>query len=297
MADTDIGNEALILVGETSSVPLDALSDRPNDLAIVYTPQLKAVLSRGPWNFATKRTRLTAAGFMDNSSRVVTITGNDRPTADTVVIDTGSFLTAGFLAGDLIGISGAGANDGSHEIASAAALTLTSEIHTELTSQVLTNDTDLKLYAQPGHKWRYKYEQPSDAVKIWAIDEHSMEAQPDWSKNGKYIVTNRINTNDQINVTYIQLVTDTDLMSDLFKEIFAIKLASVLALVIKEDIDLKKELQKHYDFKVKQAFAEEASEGNEDEANFEHRSLGPWESAGRGGFPDGTGRGHHGHGH
>jgi len=281
MADIDIGNRALVLIGETADVPLQALSDRPNDLALVYTPELKSVLSMAPWNFAMKRTRLTAAGFMDNSSRVVTITGNTAPTADTIVIDTGSLLTAGFLDGDRVGISGSGSNDGSYGITTAVALTLTLETFTALSSETLTNDADLKLFAQPAYRWRYKYEQPSDAVKVWAVNEKSVWNQPDWGKEGKFVVTDQIDSNDQINISYIQLVTDTDLMGDFFKECFAIKLASVLAMVVKEDLDMQKKFEKHLDFKIKQAFRENAGEGNLDEANDEHRAPTPWEAAGR----------------
>ncbi|HDZ25117.1 hypothetical protein LCGC14_0359650 [marine sediment metagenome] len=281
MAESDnileVANDALIKVGQK---PVAALTDRPDDLNRIFSTQRDIVLAMAPWTFAMKRSRLTAAGLLDCSSKIITIIGNTDPTADTIADDGTGFVTAGFVGGDRALISGSGNNVGSHPIASVVAATLTSEIYGSLITETLTNDANLKIYAQPANRWSYKYATPSDSVRIWTVNERTDDDQTLWAEEGDYVVTNDID-NDQIHVNYISQVSDPADWSKLFRECLTIKLASELAMSIKESLDEKKMWTKHLDYKLKQAFARNADDGNTVKNIDTSRSSTGWQKAGR----------------
>lgn len=280
MADTDVAlaNRALAIIGE--ALLSASLSENPKVEAI-YASEREALLRRGggAWSFAVKRDRLSAAGLLNCSSKVITIVGNTAPTADTISDDGSGFVTGGFEDGDHVKISGSNSNEATYEIdtveSDGSALNL--EPHEGATSETLTSDTDLKLYALSNEGF-YKYAKPSDCLRVLDVEEINKFNKPiKWKVRGKYIITSYINVNDQINMEYIWKLTDPTLFTSQFEECFFLKLCAAFSLGIKESPDQARMWNTHFNYQFLVATGIEAKENNEDEA----RQETSWQSAGR----------------
>ncbi|MFZ2937657.1 MAG: hypothetical protein WA066_03010 [Candidatus Omnitrophota bacterium] len=165
MTDISICNLALSEIGENQ---ITAFSDKSNiNLENIYKSVRDEVLLLHPWDFAIKRTRLTAKGLLDCSARTIAFVVSSLPT----ITDSGNgFLTAGFEAGDIVNVSGSGSNNTSYKIDSVAAGTLTLESFEIVIAETLVNDADLKLYAQPAYLWSFKYDKPSELTATFIPD-------------------------------------------------------------------------------------------------------------------------------
>lgn len=260
MALTDIDIANMALTNKLGSAKVNALADRDDiNLTNVYNQVRDEVLQLYPWQFALKRTRLTAKGLLNCSARTITFVNSNPDT----IIDSGSgFVTAGFEAGDIVVVGGSSSNDGKYGIASVATGTLTLETYEEVTAEILVNDTDLKLYAKPSNIWNYKYSKPSDCLDIIAVEETTIYNQPNWDVEGDYIVTDEISEDDQIAIEYIKHPTK---FTSPFVTCFTLKLAAELAIPITNDKTLKDSLltefhRTFFDYAAKSAGRSHADE-------------------------------------
>jgi hypothetical protein len=275
--DIAIANRVLATIGGT------LLADGATDLTgneklnAIYPYERDALLSMHPWNFALKRVRLTAAGLLDCSAKTITIADADPDT----ITDSGSGLVSGgFEAGGMVSIIGSASNNTVYGIASVisdgSAMTL--ESHEEATAEVLTNDADLKLYALSA-QGKYKYTKPSDCLRVYRVNEIDVFNQPvKWALEGKFVITEDIDENDQITIQYIAQITNAALFDILFEECFYLKLCAVMSMASKESADQWKMWQTHFQYKFLQATGRNAFEGKTDTANREETG---WEKAGR----------------
>lgn len=272
MATTDVAlvNRALALVGEAL---LEALLSENEKVNAIYSSERDTLLAMHPWTFALKRTRVTVAGLLDCSSKVITFADAD---PDTIADDGSEFVTKGFEDGDIVSIEGSGKNNSSYAVKTVAAGTLTLETHEEVTAEVLTNDTDLKLYALVADG-RYKYPKPSDCLRVHKVNEINVLNEPtDWTKEGKYIVSDTIDSNDQLPIVYIKKITDPTLFDLMFEECLVVKLCGALSMAFKENVEQAKMWMKHFQYKFREATQRNAWEGNPDRT----RKNSSWESAG-----------------
>lgn len=270
----DIMKDALAKVGLYDDAPVSDLAEKPM-YNHIYATQRDLVLSLYPWNFALKRKRITAAGLLDCSAKTITYVVNSG--ADTITDSGSEFVTGGFEDGDIASPSG-GDSNGSYQIATVAAGTLTLETHEDVTAEILTNDTDLKLYALDADGY-YKFAKPSDCLKVRAVNgvKPNQKTVPVWYVKGGYIITTDIDENDQISVEYIQQVTDPTNFSIQFREAITIKLASVLAKAQRDNMWEKKFWEGAFDAYMMEFFRQNAQEGNRDKS----REDTAWQKAGR----------------
>lgn len=272
MTDIEICNLALSEVGEGQ---ITAFSDKANiGLENIYKIIRDNVLILYPWDFALKRTRLTAKGLLDCSTRTITFV-NSNP--DTITDSGSGFVTAGFEAGDKVKVGGSGSNDTTYKIVSVAAGTLTLEKFEEVVAGTLANDTDLKLYVQPAYFWSYKYARPSDCLSVYSVNENALDTEdPKWEVEGDYIVTDEIDSNDQIEIQYIKQITDPTKFSQMFINLFVLKLASRLAITITNDKSLKDFLLGQFNIELLNMLALDARRRNPGR----EEKLTSWQSAG-----------------
>jgi hypothetical protein len=198
---------------------------------------------------------------------------------DTITDDGNGFVDANFETGDIANIAGSATNESTYSVNTVAAGTLTLESHEEVTAEVLTNDTDLKLYALTADG-RFKFPKPSDCLRVHKVNEVNIWNEPyPWAKEGKYILSETIDENDQLPIAYIKQITDPTLFDPLFEECFVVKLCAVMSMADKENADQALMWMKHFDFKFKQATQRNAYESRKRK----RRRNTEWQRNGRGG--------------
>ncbi len=261
MTVIDICNIAL---GKIGSARILALSEKDDvNLTNLYSQTRDKLLQLHHWAFALKRTRLSASGLLSGSGRTIAFVDSNPDT----ITDSGSgFITAGFEAGDIVNVIGSNRNNNPYRIRAVVAGVLTLETFETVVAESLTNVPGLKLYARPAHLFNYKYAEPSDCLDIIAVNETTINNQPAWDIEGGYVVTNEINSNDQIIVQYIRQVLDTTTFSRLFTECLALSLAAELAIVITNDKTLKDALLRELSDVLLNSFVTNTTRGNPDEA-------------------------------
>ena len=258
-SDVKIVNMALARLGDHQLI---ALKDEQRvNLQNVYDQIRDELLSGYPWPFALKRVRLTAAGILDCSAITITFADAD---PDTIADSGSAFLTSGFLDDDIVGVKGSGSNDADLKINTAVAATLTLETAEEVTAEVLTNDTDLKLYAKPAYNWNHKYAIPSDNMRVHSVEENTNEEtdDPTWEVEGDYIVTDAIDEDDQVRMRYVQQITDVTKFSTLFVTCLVLLIASRIAKPMGSDEGNK--LLVEFNNTILDVFAITAGSGNPD---------------------------------
>ncbi len=270
--DVVVVNRALAQIGQALLV---SSIDENEKVKAIYEPERDILTAMHPWGFALKRTRVTAAGLLDCSGKVITFVVNSG--ADTITDDGSGFVTGNFEDGDIANIEGSGNNNNAHELASVAAGLLTLETHEDVTAEVLTNDADLKLYALSADG-RYKFPKPSDCLAVYKVNEINVFNEPTtWTREGKFILSDNINEYDQLPIVYIKQITDPTLFSPLYEECLVVKLCGPLSMAFKENAEQAKMWNKHFDYKFKQATMRNAREGNPDKT----RKNTSWQDAGR----------------
>jgi hypothetical protein len=241
--ETDICNQALSRIGhEKISDVENPTTKAGRQCQLNYANIRDNMFSEYTWNFTIKRDRLTAAGLLDNSSNIISFVVNAG--ADTITDDGSRFLTGEFSDGDKIYITGSGSNNTTYDIDTAAAGTLTLETHESVTAEVLTNDSDLKLYAVPaGDVYSYKYALPADAIKMITVNDMGLTSKPPvWEVEGGYIVTNEKDTNDQIDIKYVQRISDVTKFPSAFNRVLYLKLAAQICMPLTNDRGLYKDI-------------------------------------------------------
>lgn len=281
MADTPthVVNKALIKIGENKVNSIDGTEERAVKAKDIYEGLRDELIGSHPWKFATKRTRLKAAGILDCSSIIVTITD---ASPDTIVLSaTESFVTAGFELGDRVHVSGSDNNNGFFDVSlvtAPVALTLTLDSNEEITAETLTLDTDLKLYLSPSHKYDFKYSKPSDAIRIDSVNEYGTDmAEPHWEEEGAYIVTSELDARDQIDIVYMKQIIDTTKMPVEFVNAWAAYLAAELAQTLSGKRTLRADLFNEMDVHLDRAYERNAMRDNKDRS----KRRTSWQKAGR----------------
>lgn len=274
MAATDLALANRVMVEIGGALLTASLSENPK-LDALYEDERDMVLAMHPWNFALKRARVTAAGLLDCSAKTVSFVENAG--ADTITDSGSEFVTKHFESGDIVSCEGSSNNNATYGAASVTAGTLTLETHETVTAEVLVNNTDLKLYALTANG-RFKFPKPSDCLRVFKVQETTIFNEPyNWTKEGRFIVTDTIDENSQLRIVYIKQVTDPTLFDSLFEECFVAKLCAAMSMADKENMDQAKFWLKHFDYRFKQATQRNAFESNRDTS----RAATGWQSAGR----------------
>lgn len=261
MAVTQVGS-TIDAISDKDDINLQELSDLSRD----------ATLGMYDWKFARKRARVSAAGILDASAKTITFVDSD---PDTITDSGNGFLTAGAEDGDIVSSVETSDNDTAYKIADAAAGTLTLESYEEVTAETLTNDSDLKLYFKPASKWGYKYAKPDGFLRLLSINEYKSN-EDKWDIEGDFIVTNDIDTNDQITMRYIKSVTDESLWPDLFVDVFIYVLASKLVRPLEKD--LKREVA--LNAKARQVLLDGLTSMADEGKQLDERDDTSWQKAG-----------------
>lgn len=263
MALGQVGEPKVSAISDQSDKSLQELADLARD----------ATLGMHDWKFARKRARVFAAGILDASAKTITFADAD---PDTIADNGNGFITSGAEDDDIVKISNSSSNNNAYKIATVAAGLLTLEAFEEVTAEVLINDADLKLYFGPASKWDFKYAKPDGFLRLLGINDYKSN-EDKWDIEGDFIVTNDLDTNDQITIRYIKSITDESLWTDLFTQVFMWKLSAMLVRPFEKDI--KNEIA--LDAKARQVLldglASMAGEGKQ----LDERDDTSWEKAGR----------------
>lgn len=231
--EVELCNMALARVGHKKITALTDDNKAARQCNLHYSNERDNMMAAYPWPFAIKRDRLTAAGIINASAITITITGNTAPTADTIVDSSSTFITSGFENGDRVTIVGSDSNNNTYDVDTVIAGTLTLDPQMAATSETLTNDTDLKLFAAPAFKYAYKYAVPTDILTPLSVNQLSSPSKlPTWEHEGAFIITNEKDANDQIDFYYTKRITDVALFSSDFVRVLYLKIASQLAIVL-----------------------------------------------------------------
>ena len=195
----------------------------------------RAVLRMHPWNYATKRKKITpyqnvaVSNVTWVSSNLIEVTH----AATTYV--AGNYVT-------LVGIEGAIEANGVWEIPSSGIISTTV---TRLTTTDMTLAADLSTYSasatdyirrSPAFGFSYLYALPSGCQRVLKINDSV--ASPSWVVEGGFILSN----DSELEIKYIDDVTDYTLMDTLAYECLAIYLAWDLALELGRDMTVKDRL-------------------------------------------------------
>ncbi len=232
MALAELGESQVTALSDKSSIGLETILDNARD----------ELLGLHPWAFAMKRTRLKAAGILNCSAKTITFVVNSG--ADTITDSGSGLVTGGFVGKEMVKIVGSGSNETTYALNTVAAGTLTLETYETVKAEVLTNDTDLKLYAVPSSEWNYKYAKPSDSITIFELNGYKINSMRDnvFDIENDYIVTNEIDTNDEIYISYTQQITDPTKFSILFTQILVLMIAARVCMPITQDKGLQASL-------------------------------------------------------
>lgn len=260
MLDIDICNLAL---GKIGAAKISSMADKSDiNLTNLYEQIRDEILQLNYWPFSTKRTRLSTAGILDCSSRTI---GFNNINPDTITDSSSGFITAGFEAGDKVEIVGSNSNNTTYNIKSVTAGTITLEDYEEVVSETVISSADLKLYIKPAHIYGYKYLKPADCIDVVSINEITINNQPKWYIEGDYIVSDEIDSNDQITIQYIKQVTDVNKFSKLFVSCFVVRLAAEFAISIANDNVLRDYLLKEFNRLLLDSLSVTISRGNPSE--------------------------------
>jgi hypothetical protein len=236
MAQSDLNavNLALRLLG--SRVVLTALADTTVE-GVACNANIddckKALLRMHPWNFATKRKKLTP--YQDFSVSNVTFVSSQ------LIEVTHSATT--FVAGNYVtvrGVAGASAANGTWEVASVSSgtvvrLTAIGVTTSDILGTYSAGDTD-NIRRSPAFSYPYLYNLPSDCLRVLEVDENIRD--PNWKIEGGQILAE----NDSLELRYVADVTDYTLMDVLFYQVLAHYLAYNLCDFITASDQKKNEL-------------------------------------------------------
>lgn len=253
--ELQIFNMALAELSETQATVISSFDDIGGQQLIDQAR--KETLAMHDWRFASKRKRLTASGVFDLSADTITYADADPDT----IASVGSNFTAakGFVASERIIVSG-GSNDGIYEYQTLADALITLEPYEELTAGSDVNDPDLKIYASPVSEYTYKYPKPSDMIRMMTIDESVLVDVPH-EVEGDFILTNQIDGNNRINISYVFDQDDESKFTDLFVSVMVLVLAAKLARPVKGDKTAKSSLLVQAERLLRRAIAKDMSVG------------------------------------
>lgn len=280
--DYEIINEALINIGQDQITDLeDTGIPSAVKLNALYPNLRNRVLTdKCAWKFARQKTRLTACGILDCSARTITFNDNGAGVADTITDSEGDMIGSGFESGDLAYVIGSVNNNGAKKIrvVEDGGIILTLEDFEELTAETLINDEDLKLYARPAYGYSNKYTKPLDCLRVWTVNDNiNFFSNPQWNSEGRYILTDDKDENDQIYITYIRKITDATKFTALFRECLIYKICETLSLATKEDLKGKDYWRDMYEKKLSEAALANVFEQNITPLT----ELTTWQKAGR----------------
>lgn len=193
----------------------------------------RAVLRMHPWNYATKRD--TIIPFQNVAVSNVTWVSSNliEVTHSATDYDAGNHVT-------LVGIEGAIEANGVWKVASVSSTTVT-----RLTTTGMEESTDLSTYStsttdyirrSPAFGFSYLYALPTNCQRVLKINDSV--ASPSWVVEGGFILSN----DSELEIQYIDDVTDYTLMDPLAFECLSIYLAWDLALELGRDMTVKDRL-------------------------------------------------------
>lgn len=231
VTNLDVANSALIKLGSRT---IGALSDNTVEATSCNArlePCKRLVLRGHPWNFATKRVKLTLksiTGAANNGSGLIRIT----------------CVGHGFSTSDYVTISG---------------IQGTSEANAQWTITKITNDTfDLQgssfvnTYVSGGYAglapafdYAYKHLLPSDCLRLVLVN----EGQETYRVEGRYIISD----SETLEIKYVYDVTDYDIMDSLFHEALAYYLAWDICYRISQNAQLRQMMLEGYELVCKRA--------------------------------------------
>ena len=117
-----------------------------------------------------------------------------------------------------------------------------------------------------------------NCLSVYSVNENTLDTEnPKWDVEGDYIVTNEIDSNDQITVQYIGQITDPAKFCQMFISLFTLKLAARLAITITNDKALKDFLLKQFHLDFLNMSAMDARRRNPEIVE----KLSSWQLAGR----------------
>ena len=111
--------------------------------------------------------------------------------------------------------------------------------------------------AAPAFGFTKRFLVPSEVVRVHRADDGSGEYRMPWDLLGEYIHADE----SKVYVTAVRREVDTSLYSPAFSLCVALRLATVLAVPIKENRQLKMDLWEEYKFELKEASGLDGSQG------------------------------------
>ena len=127
-----------------------------------------------------------------------------------------------------------------------------------------------KLSEDPPFGWSYQYQLPSDIIRLKDVNGEDVEASSKlFAIEGTALLTN----DDEVTITYVAKVTDTNLFSPSFTEALTFKLASITCGRLTGDADLAIMLDKQYNYALSKAIHNDTKACGSRDTNLMQRMM------------------------
>jgi len=224
---TEIANLALARMGQDLIDDIDGDNVLEEKCKLLYGQTREECLIMGPqlgWKFARRRNRISV-----DSHTISTFADYSGTVAGTVQCTTATVHN--LVSGDIVTISDTTSYNGDFEI------TLIDTTNFYFTDTWVANDaTGTAHWTSEQYLWRFPI---PTALEIKSAQVGGVELT-DWVREGAYILTNM--EEDEIDVAYVQNLTDTTLFPAHFTRVLYISLAIKLVFNILQDARLAEQL-------------------------------------------------------
>ena len=234
---TSICNLSLSRMGQDLIDDIDGTDTLSEKCSLLYTQALEELTVMGPlngWKFARRR-------YHSIADDAVTITAFALATATTTTVTA----THTFVAGDQVEIDGTTSYDGTYTI-----LSVSTTVSFVVTATYVADDAT-GTARWTSESYEYRYAMPTslriDSVKVGGIE------LTDWIREGVYLLTNMEDT--EVDVQYIQSITDTTLFPPHFTRVLVLMLAIKLHYNLTQDLNAIQLLNVDYDLAMSKAIA------------------------------------------
>ena len=128
-----------------------------------------------------------------------------------------------------------------------------------------------KLQDKPPFGWANQYALPSDCIRLKDVNGEDTEASSQlFTLEGNSLLTN----DNEVTITYVARIVDTNLYSPSFVEALSFKLASITCGRLSGDVDLAMGLDKQYNYALSKAIHNDTKADGSRDNNLMERLLG-----------------------
>ncbi len=216
--ETVIANLALLRMGQASISSIDGTDVLSVKVNTFYDQARDELLGQGPelgWDFARK----TNSGIDVDDYTITSIA--DLVAGETITVTA----THTLAAGDMVELTGSTGYDGTYDV-----ISVSTTVSFVIAATFVTTGTGTARWLD--NEYAYRYPIPSGSKKVISVKVGGIEIT-DWNREGIYIQTNM--EDEEVDITFVQGITDVTLFPDHFVNALAWKLAVDLTLNLTQD--------------------------------------------------------------